>query len=270
MYVPTTCICRMACMFHNLWAWHPPVGVYIGILGFLGVLVALTRDPTKIGSREKAAWLFVMFALLLLELKSVYKDRNEHDQQQKEARQRENDSFQTIADGINRTIITSEQQFEATTADMKELMHSASHIAATAKQSLDQITGNHQFCYLSLLRLGTGQIGFWVRNSGTLPLERCYVVIFDNPTPTPKTPEEREKLFIPLVAREVGPVSPGPNQMTGTAIVLPCCPYKISIFTRNDRFLETLTVNPGYPTNSRSAESITVMDDKGRKVYVYP
>ena len=154
MYVPTTCICRMACMFHNLWAWHPPVGVYIGILGFLGVLVALTRDPTKIGSREKAAWLFVMFALLLLEPKSVYKDRNEHDQQQKEARQRENDSFQTIADGINRTIITSEQQFEATTADMKELMHSASHIAATAKQSLDQITGNHQFCYLSSLLSG--------------------------------------------------------------------------------------------------------------------
>jgi hypothetical protein len=267
---PTTCVCKTVCVLHEVWATHPPVGVYIGILGFLGVLVALTRDPTKIGSREKAVWLFVMFTLLLLEIKSVYQDRNEHDEQQAEARQRENDSFQTIADGINRTIITSEQQFEATTADMKQLMHSASYIALTAKQSLDQITGNHQFCYLSSERLGNGQIGFLVMNSGPLPLERCYVVIFDNPSSIPKTPEEREKLFVPLVARELGPVLPGPNQMMGTAIVLPCCSYRISIFTRNDRFLETLTVNPDYPTNSRSFENTTVMDDKGRKVHVYP
>src|SRR6202044_704655 len=99
---------------HDLLAWHPPVGVYIGILGFLGVLVALTRDPTRIGKREKAAWIFVMFALLLLEVRSVYQDRNEHDTQQAEARDREIESFAAIADGINDAIHQSQQNFDAT------------------------------------------------------------------------------------------------------------------------------------------------------------
>ena len=88
----------------GIWAWHPPVGVWIGILGFLGVAVALTRDPTKISRGEKAAWIFVMVVLLGLEMKSVYQDRNEHDLQQSEAREREEHSFQTIANGISETI----------------------------------------------------------------------------------------------------------------------------------------------------------------------
>jgi hypothetical protein len=93
--MPNECVCKTVCAVHDLWAWHPPVGVYIGILGFLGVLVTLVRDLTTIGKREKAAWIFVMFTLLLFEVKSVYQDRNEHDQQQADARERETKSFES-------------------------------------------------------------------------------------------------------------------------------------------------------------------------------
>jgi len=37
----------------NMWHWHPPVGVWIGILGLLGVLVLLFRDLPAIGKSEK-------------------------------------------------------------------------------------------------------------------------------------------------------------------------------------------------------------------------
>jgi len=61
-------VCSAICILRDWWLWHPPIGVWIGILGLLGVIVPLIRDLTKIGRREKAAWTFVMFALLLLEI----------------------------------------------------------------------------------------------------------------------------------------------------------------------------------------------------------
>jgi hypothetical protein len=134
-------------MVHELWVWHPPVGVYIGILGFLGVVVTLARDPTKIGQREKAAWIFAMFALLMLEIKSVYQDRNEHDRQQAEARESETRNFQAIADGISITIQQSQQHFDATMEKSQQLM-------GLSQESLANITGGDSYAYIAA---GLGQ-----------------------------------------------------------------------------------------------------------------
>src|SRR5579864_3208711 len=65
---------RLNLMFHALWAWHPPVGVWIGVLRLAGIIVPLVRDPKEMGKWEKATWTFVLFALLLLEMKTVYQD----------------------------------------------------------------------------------------------------------------------------------------------------------------------------------------------------
>lgn len=66
----------------DLWRWYPPVGVFIAVLALLGVLVPLFRDLPKIGKREKAFWTFVMFALVGLEIRSIYLDRDAHDREQ--------------------------------------------------------------------------------------------------------------------------------------------------------------------------------------------
>jgi len=134
--------CGTQCFFWRIWAWHPPVGVWIGILGFLGVAVALTRDPTKIGSREKAAWILVISALLFLELKSVYQDRNEHDQQQAEARERETKSFESIADGIEGAIQQSQTDFAAT-------MQKSDAIMGRVGDSIKSQTGGDSFAYIT-------------------------------------------------------------------------------------------------------------------------
>ena len=135
-------MCRVICLWWRLWAWHPPVGVWIGILGFLGVLVALIRDLTRIGRREKAAWVFVMFALLMLEIKSVYQDRNEHDQQQAEAREREANSFESIAEGIEGAIRQSQLDFEAT-------MRKSDAIMGRVGDSIKSQTGGDSFAYIT-------------------------------------------------------------------------------------------------------------------------
>jgi hypothetical protein len=135
------CVCQTVWMFHGLWAWHPLVGVWIGILGLLGVVVALTRDPTKIGRREKAAWILIMTVLLLLEIKSVYQDRNEHDREQADARERETKSFEAIANGISSTIQQSQQHFDATMAKSDQL-------TKLSQEGLANVTGGDSYAYI--------------------------------------------------------------------------------------------------------------------------
>lgn len=130
------------CILHDSWAWHPAVGVYIGILAFLGVLVALIRDPAKIGKWERAAWVFVMFALLLLEIKSVYQDRNDHDTEQRLAREQSERNFQGIASGISESIKTSEEQFAAT-------MRKSDAIMGRVGDSIKSQTGGESFAYIT-------------------------------------------------------------------------------------------------------------------------
>jgi hypothetical protein len=119
--IPTTCICKTACVLHSLWAWHPPVGIWIGILGLLGVVVTLLRDPKEIGKGEKAVWIIILFALLFLEMKSVYQDRNEHDEAERQSRERSEQNFSEIANGIqgavnglNTTIAEGREHFDKT------------------------------------------------------------------------------------------------------------------------------------------------------------
>ena len=59
-------------------------------------------------------------------------------------------------------------------------MKRSDRVIHTANESLRQITGNGQFCYLlpgETVAPTTYQLDLW--NSGATPLEVCHVVIFD-------------------------------------------------------------------------------------------
>lgn len=130
----------------SVWSWYPPVGVFIAVLGLLGVLVPLFRDLGKIGKREKAIWTFMMFSLMLLEIRSIYLDRNVHDREQKDARAEQLKEFSKIAGGIDAAIANSQEQFSAT--------------MGTLKENSDTVTGGNAFCYLKIIIM---------RSRGTTP-----------------------------------------------------------------------------------------------------
>lgn len=127
---------------HELWVWHPPIGVWIGILGVLGIIVPLIRDIAKIGKGEKAIWTAVMFVLLLLELKTLYQDRSEHDREQAEARAEQLRQFESIARGINQTLETSQNEFAST-------MERSNQIMTAVGTSIKTQTGGDSFGYLT-------------------------------------------------------------------------------------------------------------------------
>ncbi len=106
----------------KLWAFYPPVGVFIALLALLAVLVPLFRDLAKMGKRERAFWTVVMFALMLLEIKSIYQDRKAHDQEQAEARQTQLDNFKKIGDEITLAIQQNQQNFNTVMTSTKMLL----------------------------------------------------------------------------------------------------------------------------------------------------
>jgi hypothetical protein len=147
-------------------------------------------------------------------------------------------------------------------------------IALTAKKSLDQITGNGQFCYLmATLPVGSqnGKAYFQLAkmNSGSLPLDVCHVLIHDN-SPIHSGADAQRAIAV-MVDEQLGPLPPGKTagksgtQGFGTNIVLPEGSYYIQINTRNDRFYETLTIHPNVP--GKGLESIEVRDDQWKIVY---
>src|ERR1035441_10925130 len=83
---------------------HPPVGIFIGLLGLLGVVVPLVRKLETMGRWEKAGWTLTMFVLMGLELRSIYIDRADNEMKQAAARTELLTNFKKIANGITSEI----------------------------------------------------------------------------------------------------------------------------------------------------------------------
>jgi hypothetical protein len=133
--------------------WYPPVGVFIGILGLLGIVVPLVRDLATMGKWEKAGWTLVMFVLMGLELRSIYMDRRDHEEQQAAARAEQLQHFKEVGDGITKAITTSQAEFAAT-------MKRSDDILSGIGESLNIQSGGDSYAYVQMSPLGTGDFGF--------------------------------------------------------------------------------------------------------------
>jgi hypothetical protein len=122
--------------------WYPPVGVFIGILGLLGVLVPLLRDLGKIGKAEKAAWTAIVFILVGFEIRSIYLDRDAHDREQSAARAEQLAQFGRIAKGIDASIATGQDHFDAT-------MAKSDRIIGEVGNSIKTQTGGDSFAFIT-------------------------------------------------------------------------------------------------------------------------
>lgn len=119
--------------------WHPPVGVFIGLLGLLGVLVPLLRE--KIGLREKASWTLILTVCLLLELRSIRLDQIQHDREQDFAVCQQLHSFQAIADSLSKASTTNQTQYDTTIKQVGKVLD-------TTQKNLDAISGGNSFAYI--------------------------------------------------------------------------------------------------------------------------
>ena len=105
------------------------------------------------GQGRKAVWTGVMFALLLLELKTLYQDRREHDQEQAEARAEQLRQFGKIANGIAENLKAGEEEFKATTDQSQRqfaaTMQRSAKIIESVGDSIKVQTGGDSFAFIT-------------------------------------------------------------------------------------------------------------------------
>jgi hypothetical protein len=161
------------------WEWHPPVGAFIAILAVLGVLVPLFREWGKIRKLEKALWTVLMFALVGLELRTLYLDRDEHDREQAHERCTQKQSFEAIASGLETSIRNSEGQYASTVSHVDDVLKTTQAVAGLAKTDLANITGGDAFAYVypSRPEEGNDLVTLNVHNDGAQVLSGVVVTI---------------------------------------------------------------------------------------------
>lgn len=123
------------------------------MLGIIGLFVVFW--PPK--NRWLRAACFAVFLLLTgLEIHNLYRDRDERDREQANARKEEKEAFNSIADSIMSSIAKNQQAFEATMDRMKGL-------AALAKDNINEVTGGDSFCFVDMGGIPEGLIAHLVQ-----------------------------------------------------------------------------------------------------------
>lgn len=134
--------CFAACVV--IWV-HPLPGSAVTVLAAAAFLMTLRGD---VGYRERAAWVAVVFALLLVALRSIRLDREHRDAQQRQELADLRSHFNDIAQGIKSAIAASDRHFSATMEKSDALVATSSRAAELAEQGINATIGRGSYCWL--------------------------------------------------------------------------------------------------------------------------
>ena len=130
-----------------------------------------------------------MFILVGLEIRTLYRERAEHDREQEFARCQQLRSFESIADSLKSAITISQGQYQSTLKHVDGVLKTTEDVSRLAKKSLDNLTGGESFGYVipnigstSDFHKATGAgsflgFGCLVNNDGDQPLSGVTVTV---------------------------------------------------------------------------------------------
>jgi len=132
-----------------LLCWLPAPGIGVAIMGIAAALMAARKEPT---AWEKAAWTFMMFGLLLVEILAIRTDRRDHDkqiadlfQQGTSIKSQAETNFGTIRTRIEADISNGNLQFQKGLDKEQVVLNTTQNVAALAKKNLDTVTGKDSY-----------------------------------------------------------------------------------------------------------------------------
>jgi hypothetical protein len=117
-------------------------GLAIGLLGAGAVVVAVRTDALT--KWEKIGWTCVAFLLFFVEVRTLYRDREEQEARFASTRLAEEKHFSQIAHGISATIQDAQKHFDETMARSDKLL-------GLSKESLDDTTGGDSYAFIAAL-----------------------------------------------------------------------------------------------------------------------
>lgn len=144
--------------------YHVPVGIFVTVMGFVAAAMTLREPSSKM---EKAFWMLVLTALMVAEIRNLYKA----------------DAEQAITfSGISQKLEITKEKLDSTSDDIRATSQAVGRAAgaleATAQgiqEAASDVTGGDTFCYLEIYH-GTGPretnhiMSMLLKKSGTYPL----------------------------------------------------------------------------------------------------
>jgi hypothetical protein len=132
----------VACLFY----WVPPPGISVAVMGAVAAIMAAR---TKATGAEKATWMLIISALLVIEIAAINKERyfarlNEDIRVTQEQRK-----FREIARDIRDAATKTTQQLDATMAKENEVLGTTQQVADLSKKNLENITGGKSFAIVT-------------------------------------------------------------------------------------------------------------------------
>ena len=158
-----------------LWAGltNQSPGVSIGLLALVAGVMSLRPEMRLL---EKAAWVVILVAFTVLEVRAI----NRNDEENRKARDRQNESFNAIVQKLESSARTSEGQYASTISHVDDVLGTTESVANLAKESLEDITGGNSFAYLAPQPATEGGgVPLAIVNPGRYPLTGVTVTVRD-------------------------------------------------------------------------------------------
>jgi hypothetical protein len=128
-----------------VWWRHLPVpGYAIGVLALLAAVMSVHIEAGML-RWQKAFWMLLMGAFLVIEFRAINKDRSDYAKVEEDKRKVERDSFQRIADGITKAINDSDTNFSITMAKEDVVLDTTKKVADLSAKNLASISGQDSF-----------------------------------------------------------------------------------------------------------------------------
>ena len=145
--------------------WHPSIGICIGVLGFLGAIVPLTR--TDIGRREKAVWTITFTIFLLLEILAIHLEDVKHEREQQFAQCENLRQFQDVAETLHRSIAINQENYDSTIGHVDGVLKKTKEVSILAQSNLENVTGGDSFAYVyPKMQEGVYTFPLYIHNEG--------------------------------------------------------------------------------------------------------
>lgn len=133
---------------HHWWRWYPPIGFFIVISAIVAFAYPLVnRDP--VSTLRKAAWTILIVGLSVLELRSIYRDRDDRIAEQKVADCKQLNEFGGIANRLKESIAANKEYFDQTIKNEAGILETEKTVGELAKTNLENVTGADNFAYVT-------------------------------------------------------------------------------------------------------------------------
>jgi len=235
------------------WRNLPAPGYAVAVLAFLAAVMSIHGDMRP---WQKAVWMLLIGACLVVEFRAITKDRADYadaeERRRKDAeatRHGENDRFDSIANSLNANIQISQQHFSA-------MMLRMERAAKSQKQTFDWISGGDAFVTV-MVDIRTLQLE--VVTQGPQPLRDVYLNIFN------VTPENIRETFNTAFIVPVGTVYPTVIRHLDRQLPVSgnSASFQINIYQTNGFFTEYLNLEK--PGNFWQIKSMTLYRNKDGK-----